>query len=111
MTLPAVLVAEGFNPEQVTPGVIGFIATAAIGVLIVLLLIDMNRRIRRNTYRAQIRERLEAERRAAEADEATDAGTDAAEATPELDLDAEWREAQERDAERPDTERPDDSKA
>jgi hypothetical protein len=82
MTLPAVLLAEGFDPDQVTPGVIGFIATAGIGILIVLLLIDMNRRIRRNTYRGQIRAKLEAERRAAEVDEEADvAGTD---------LDAEW---------------------
>ncbi|WP_157156796.1 hypothetical protein [Diaminobutyricimonas sp. LJ205] len=83
MTLPAVLLAEGFDPEQVTPGVIGFLATAGVGILIVLLLIDMNRRIRRNTYRAQVRAQLEAERRAAEAGEEPDAAAD-------TDLEADW---------------------
>lgn len=61
MTLPAALVAEGFDPDQVTPGVWGFAVTAILALIIVFLLIDMTRRIRRNTYRAQIREQLEAE--------------------------------------------------
>jgi hypothetical protein len=45
----------------VTPGVWGFIITAAIMVVVVLLIIDMVRRMRRVNYRAQIRQRLEDE--------------------------------------------------
>ena len=46
---------------QVTPGVAGFIAIALVAVVTILLVIDMTRRIRRTRYRAEIRERLEAE--------------------------------------------------
>ncbi|MFJ3381151.1 hypothetical protein ACIPJ2_12145 [Curtobacterium sp. NPDC090217] len=48
---------------DVTPGVAGFIAIAVIAVLTILLVVDMTRRIRRTRYRAEIRERLEAEAR------------------------------------------------
>lgn len=46
---------------DVTPGVPGFIAIAGVAILTILLVIDMTRRIRRTRYRAEIRERLEAE--------------------------------------------------
>jgi hypothetical protein len=46
---------------DVTPGVAGFIAIAAVAVITILLIVDMTRRIRRTRYRAEIRERLEAE--------------------------------------------------
>lgn len=46
---------------DVTPGVAGFIAIAVVAVVTILLVIDMTRRIRRTRYRAEIRERLEAE--------------------------------------------------
>lgn len=46
---------------DVTPGVAGFIAIAAVAILTILLVIDMTRRIRRTRYRSEIRERLEAE--------------------------------------------------
>ena len=55
------------DENAVTPGVIGFVATAFVAVVTVLLLIDMTRRVRRLRYRAEIQEKLEAEK--AEADE------------------------------------------
>ena len=63
------------DPDQVTPGVIGFIATFFVAGVTVLLVIDMVRRVRRVNYRAQVREQLEAEvaaRDAAGADADTD---------------------------------------
>lgn len=54
---------------QVSPGVIGFAATAIIAVFIILLLIDLARRVRRVNQRAMIREQLEAEYAAREAGE------------------------------------------
>jgi hypothetical protein len=48
---------------DVTPGVAGFIAIAVVAVVTILLLVDMTRRIRRTRYRAEIRERFEAEAR------------------------------------------------
>jgi len=49
------------NENDVTPGVIGFVATAFIAVAAVLLIIDMTRRIRRVRYRAEAQERIAAE--------------------------------------------------
>ncbi|GAB3127990.1 hypothetical protein [Glaciibacter psychrotolerans] len=47
--------------DLVTPGVVGFFAIFFVAVAVVLLGIDMVRRIRRTTYRAEISARLEAE--------------------------------------------------
>jgi hypothetical protein len=55
-----------FDPNTVTPGVIGFIATFLVAAAIVLLVFDMNRRIRRTRYREEIREKLAQERAAAD---------------------------------------------
>jgi zona occludens toxin (predicted ATPase) len=41
--------------------VVGFLVTFAIAVVVVLLVIDMTRRIRRVRYRAEIAEKLDAE--------------------------------------------------
>ncbi len=49
------------DPDSVTPGVIGFIATFGVAVVTLLLVVDMVRRVRRVNYRAQVREELEAE--------------------------------------------------
>ncbi|MBT1587478.1 hypothetical protein, partial [Curtobacterium aurantiacum] len=46
---------------DVTPGVVGFIAIALVAIVTILLVLDMTRRIRRTRYRAEVRERLEAE--------------------------------------------------
>jgi len=56
-----------FNEDLVTPTWVGFAFTFGIAIAVILLILDMTRRIRRTRYRAEIRERLEAEQ-AAEAD-------------------------------------------
>jgi hypothetical protein len=53
--------SPGFDENAVTPGPWGFAVMAIIGVLVILLILDMVRRLRRVNYRAQIREQLEAE--------------------------------------------------
>ena len=55
-----------FNENSVTPTWVGFAATFAVAAIVVLLCIDMVRRVRRVRYRGEIREQLEAERDAAE---------------------------------------------
>jgi capsular polysaccharide biosynthesis protein len=60
------------DPNNSTPGVIGFLVTFAIAVVVVLLVIDMVRRIRRVRYRAEIAEKLDAEQAAARDDRAQD---------------------------------------
>ncbi len=57
--------------DEVTPGPWGFIAIFGIGVVVALLIVDMNRRVRRVRYRAEVAEKLDAEsREAAEQDDA-----------------------------------------
>lgn len=56
---------DTIDPTIVTPGVIGFILTFALAIAVVLLVVDMTRRIRRINYRAQANERLDAEEAAA----------------------------------------------
>lgn len=51
-----------FDENSVTPGWEGFAFTFGIGVVVILLIVDMTRRIRRAKYRGEIREQLEAER-------------------------------------------------
>ena len=60
---------ETVDPNIVTPGVIGFILTFCLAVAVVLLVVDMTRRIRRINYRAQANERLDAEEAAAAKEE------------------------------------------
>jgi hypothetical protein len=50
-----------FNPDTVTPGPWGFFAIFFVAAVTVLLGMDLARRIRRTTYRAEMRERLQAE--------------------------------------------------
>jgi hypothetical protein len=54
-----------FDPDTVTPGFVGFIATFGVALIVILLVIDMVRRVRRVNYREQVRRQLE--------DEASDA--------------------------------------
>ena len=49
------------DPDLVTPGFVGFAAVALLVVVVVLLIWDMNRRIRRVRYREEVREELDAE--------------------------------------------------
>ncbi|WP_309711216.1 hypothetical protein [Pseudolysinimonas sp.] len=59
---------EELDPNLVTPGVVGFALTFALAVVVVLLVIDMVRRIRRINHRAAVNERLDAEEAAADDD-------------------------------------------
>ncbi|WP_353810458.1 hypothetical protein [Agromyces sp. SYSU T00194] len=86
---------EEFDPNSVTPGPLGFIAIFVVMIAVILLAMDMVRRIRRTTYRDEIRERLEAEQLAAEAEAAANAGE------PGESTDASGE---------PSTDRPDDSR-
>lgn len=49
------------DPNLITPGVVGFAVTFLIALAAVLLAVSMVRRVRRVTYRAEVREELEAE--------------------------------------------------
>lgn len=51
------------DPNLVTPGIAGFIATFVVGIGVLLIILDMNRRVRRNRYRAEISERLDEDTR------------------------------------------------
>jgi hypothetical protein len=53
--------AETIDPELVSPGVVGFIATVLVSGLTLLLLLDMVRRMRRVNMRADIKAKLDAE--------------------------------------------------
>lgn len=50
------------NEDLVTPGVVGFGVTFFVAIATVLLVIDMTRRVRRVRYRAEVQEKLAAER-------------------------------------------------
>lgn len=56
-----VLLVSVPDPETVTPGPVGFLAIFFVAVAVILLGLDMVRRIRRTTYRAEIQERLKDE--------------------------------------------------
>ena len=45
------------NENLITPGVVGFLAILFVAAVTVLLVLDMNRRIRRTRYRGELRER------------------------------------------------------
>lgn len=70
----------GVDPNLVTPGPWGFVIIAVIAVIVIVLVWDMMRRIRRGRVHADIMEELDAEQQAADAVEATevdDQSTDA----------------------------------
>ncbi|MDF2509093.1 MAG: hypothetical protein K0Q52_2952 [Microbacterium sp.] len=75
MPTPSMTVA----PEAVTPGFIGFAVIVVIVLAVILLIWDMNRRIRRVRYRDEVREELDAEEAARAAHDHSAAGTDAPE--------------------------------
>lgn len=50
--------------DVTTPGVWGFVAIFGVGIVVLLLIIDMTRRIRRVRYRAEVAEKLDAEQQA-----------------------------------------------
>ena len=45
-----------YDPDQVTPGVEGFVVTAIVAIAVMVLLFNFNRRVRRLNDRADIRE-------------------------------------------------------
>lgn len=53
-----------FDPNSVTPGWVGFTIMFLLAVAVILLIMDMVRRVRRVRYRGEIQERLGAEREA-----------------------------------------------
>ena len=62
------------DPALVTPGAWGFVVIAVLAVIVVLLVFDMMRRVRRGRVRADINEELDAEQLAAsQADAAVEA--------------------------------------
>lgn len=52
---------KGVDADDVTPGVWGFAVIFVIAVVVVLLIVDMQRRVRRVNYKAEIDERLQEE--------------------------------------------------
>ena len=64
---------EGLDPNSVTPGLIGFLATFALVLVSILLFVNMSSRLRRMQRREDREaERREAERRAAEPQRASE---------------------------------------
>ncbi|MBZ4485834.1 hypothetical protein LQ938_10370 [Microbacterium sp. cx-55] len=53
------------DPDLVTPGPWGFAIMAIVGLAVIALVWDMQRRIRRGRYREEVREELDAEEKAA----------------------------------------------
>lgn len=49
------------SADEVTPGWIGFTITAVFAIVVILLIFDMVRRIRRVRYRGEAQERIAAE--------------------------------------------------
>jgi len=58
---PSPTPSSSVSEDAVTPGVVGFFITAAIVVVVVFLMIDMVRRMRRVRYREEAREKIAAE--------------------------------------------------
>ncbi|QNA92190.1 MULTISPECIES: hypothetical protein [unclassified Microbacterium] len=74
------------DPVSVTPGFVGFAAIVLVVIAVILLIWDMNRRIRRVRYRDEVREELDAEeaaRAAGESEAGTGATDDPRGATPD----------------------------
>lgn len=77
---------EEFTPVSVSPGLPGFFATFVLAALLVLLLVDMARRVRRVQAAGRVRERYEAQERRDGAEELRDgAGAESREADPGTD--------------------------
>ncbi len=73
------------DPELVTPGFLGFAIVAILVVAVVLLVWDMQRRIRRTRYRAEIDAELDAEQQANAAVRASDTDDQFADAADDDD--------------------------
>jgi hypothetical protein len=80
LLLTAVPDEPSFDPDEVTPGLPGFLVTFAIVIAVVFLLRDFIRRVRRLQVRGQLLEQAEAERAGAERADAERAGAERADA-------------------------------
>jgi uncharacterized membrane protein len=80
----------GIDEDLVTPGPWGFAVMAVLGIIVVLLVIDMLRRIRRARYRSEVREDLDAEEAAAR--QAEDAARDSEIDDQDIDPDTDSRD-------------------
>lgn len=49
---------EEFDPNQVSPGVAGFVVVAVLAIAVFFLGFDFVRRLRRSKYRSQVREEI-----------------------------------------------------
>jgi hypothetical protein len=49
------------DPNSVTPGVVGFVVTFVVAGAVLMLILDMVRRVRRVRYREEINAKLDAE--------------------------------------------------
>lgn len=63
-----------FNPDSVSPGPAGFIATAVFAAAVIVLGYLLVSRIRRNQYRHEVREQIDAELAGDSGTQASDAG-------------------------------------
>ena len=52
---------RGLDPEDVSPGVEGFLATGAVVAVVVLLILSMVRRLRRLRHRAEVEVQAQAD--------------------------------------------------
>mgnify|MGYP000181417659 FL=1 len=57
----ALILAEKIDPNGVTPGVVGFVITAFVAIVSLLLILDMVRRMRRLRYREEAKNNVDAE--------------------------------------------------
>lgn len=57
----ALILAEEIDPTGVTPGIVGFLITAAVALTAIFLILDMNRRMRRLRYRDEAAANIDAE--------------------------------------------------
>lgn len=74
------------DPESVTPGAPGFLVIVIIVIAVFLLVWDMQRRIRRTRYRAEVAEQLDAEELALENEaEAAAEATESDSSAPQSD--------------------------
>jgi hypothetical protein len=71
---PSGTLRPGLTEDQVSPGIWGFLATAFVVLITILLIVDMVRRLRRVRYRSQVAE--EREGQAAQADSDGTEGAD-----------------------------------
>ena len=73
-TTPSPTPTMTVDPNSVSPGPLGFVVMAILVAAVVILLIDMNRRVRRARYRDEINEQLDQEQRGDSAPESGGTG-------------------------------------